>query len=231
MALDKKITTVFIITSVVVAGTALAAVLTTNTTTKTLFFGGTPVLAESSTTTTLTNANTATAVGNAIVDHVIAREAESLAAALLRILGLEVSIDEITSFKSRNIGNGELTLAYNLAHASGRSVYEILDMRFEQKMGWGKIAKTLGVKLHDAEDRSVLILHESQLDDDADKIKIFLKDDLDEEDKDNNPGNDNNNGHKNGNGNEHKPDKEDNNNNGHQGHGNGNGGNGHNGKH
>lgn len=225
MAMDKKITTIFIITSVVAAGTALAGVLTTNTTTKTLFFGGKPVLAESSTTTTL---------GNALVEQVVVREARSLADSLLRILGLEVSIDEITNFKSRNIGNGEITLAYNLAHASGRSVHEILDMRFEQKMGWGKIAKTLGVKLHDAEDRSELILRESQLNDDADKIRIFLKDDLDEEDRDDNRGNGNNNGNKNGNSNDHKPDKQDNNSNndnnnndnGHQGHGNN-----HNGKH
>lgn len=175
MALDKKITTVFIITSVVIAGTALAAVMTTNTTTKSLLFGGYPLFSATTSTTTVGGADTVK------TEVAVTAKDIDLASVIKRMLGLEVSAEEVSTLKARNMGNGEITLAYNLAHASGKSVQEILDMRYEQKMGWGKIANTLGVKLHDAEDRSVTILREVQLNEDADKLKIDIQ--IDAEDK------------------------------------------------
>lgn len=220
--MDKKLTTVFIITSIVFAGTALAAVLTTNPTTKSLLFGINPAV----TTTTAPKTANASAL-NTVLDLTEQAVAADLASAISRTLGLEVGGDEISTLKARNMGYGEITLAYNLAQASGKSVNEILEMRYEQKMGWGKIAKTLGVKLHDKADNSAVILREVKLDNDADNFLASLRIDLDDEDNDNSHGNhnkhavDNDNG--NGNGNDNSTP--------HKNHGNGNGnGNGH-GKH
>lgn len=206
MALDKKITTVFIITSIVITGTALAAILTTNTTTKTLLFGDNPVISTTTTTTTVSDAKPV----HTEVTVTATKEAD-LAAVILRILGIQINIEEITTFKSRNMGYGEITLAYNLAHASGKSVHEILNMRYDQKMGWGKIAKVLGVKLHDAADNSVIILREAQLNDDADNFKISIQIDLDDEEKNHRPNHDEEKNHRSNNAdnNKHKPEKED----------------------
>jgi hypothetical protein len=194
MAFDKKITTIFIITSIVAAGTALATVMTTNTTTKTLFFGDNPVVSTTTSTSTVGDAKSAK------TEVTVTAKDVDLASVIMRILGIEVSAEEVSTLKARNMGNGEITLAYNLAHASGKSVQEILEMRYEQKMGWGKIANTLGVKLHDAEDRSVAILREAQLSEDADKLKIDIQIDDEYKDKHTNNAADNNN---------HKPAKMD----------------------
>ena len=43
------------------------------------------------------------------------------------------------------IPSSQYSKVTNLSKASGKSVDEILKMRLEQKMGWGKIAKELGV--------------------------------------------------------------------------------------
>ena len=95
-----------------------------------------------------------------------------------KALGISVPLHDISSMQHHNLGYGEIALAYNLAHASGRSVDEILTMRLNQKMGWGKIAKTLGVKLHSAADRSVHILKQSKLDNEVDHFNHSIKDDL-----------------------------------------------------
>ncbi|MEM5769986.1 MAG: hypothetical protein AAGU32_17130, partial [Bacillota bacterium] len=160
-------------------------------------------------------------------EHAIAYD---LASAISRALGLEVGGDEISALKARNMGYGEITLAYNLAQASGKSVNEILEMRYEQKMGWGNIAKTLGVKLHDKADNSAVILREVKLDNDADNFLASLRIDLDAEDNDNAHGNHNKHAVDNDNSNDNPAQhKNEGNGNGH-GNGNGNGNNGH-GKH
>jgi len=150
--------TIFIITFVVIAGTAAASFWST-TTTKTIQFGSSPALSTTTTTTALSNSK----AENTGITVVRTSSDDNLVSALLRILGLQVDVDEITTFRGRNMGYGEITLAYNLAHASGKSVHQILDMRYEEKMGWGKIANTLGVKLHDKADNAQLILRDAQL--------------------------------------------------------------------
>ena len=131
---------------------------------------------------------------NSSADSLVADIAESaemiLASEIRKALNIPVALHDITSMQYHNLGNGEITLAYNLAHSSGRSVHEILDMRLNHKMGWGKIAKTLGVKLHGAVDTSVHILKESKLDRDAEHFRGFIKHDLDDDDdNDKNKGN------------------------------------------
>lgn len=52
---------------------------------------------------------------------------------------------EVKSLQDSSISNSQMNKVARLAEASGKSVDEVLKMRTEQKMGWGKIAKELGV--------------------------------------------------------------------------------------
>lgn len=93
------------------------------------------------------------------------------------------SVDELrTTVRDYHLGNGEVVLAYNLAHSSGKSVAEIMRMRYDKKMGWGVIAKTLGVSLHDQAEKTTVILREAKFESDDVKFKTIIKDDLDEDD-------------------------------------------------
>ncbi len=52
---------------------------------------------------------------------------------------------EIKMLQASTISHSQYDKVGRLAQASGKSIEEVLKMRTEQKMGWGKIAKTLGV--------------------------------------------------------------------------------------
>lgn len=107
----------------------------------------------------------------------------SLANLIFRILDIPVTVYEISELKTtRNMGHGEIALAYSLAHSSGYPVSHILHLRFDEKMGWGKIAKTLGVKLRGAADKSDNILRDGKFDNDADELRIKIGFDIEEED-------------------------------------------------
>lgn len=109
----------------------------------------------------------------------------ALANLIFRILDIPVTVYEITELKTgRSMGHGEIALAHSLAHASGYPLSYILHLRFDHGMGWGKIAKTLGVKLHGPADKSVRILREAKLDRDADDFTLFIRVDLDADDDD-----------------------------------------------
>jgi hypothetical protein len=170
--LDKKVTTAFVITAIAFVGTGYAALRTT-TTTESIQFGN--IFTKTTTTTTADNHSNKPAI------TVSTSQEADLAAVILRISGISVRVEEITTLKARNMGNGEIVLAYNLAQSSGKSVEEILYMRHERKMGWGNIAKVLGVKLHGSVDKSVSILRESKLDTDADNFLLVIRVDLDDE--------------------------------------------------
>lgn len=57
----------------------------------------------------------------------------------------ELTDAQMTTLKNSNLPQPHLTKVAELAKESGKSIDEILKMRVEQKMGWGKIAKELGV--------------------------------------------------------------------------------------
>lgn len=174
MYIDKKIMTVFAVTTLVIAGTALASLRITATTTVT-----SPANVAATTASTVTTAPTPDSPAVKTVVTPAASPEAQLANAIFRILGIPVSVQEVTTYRGRNMGNGEIALAYNLAHASGRPVSDILHMRYDQKMGWGKIAKTLGVKPHGPADDTVRILHQAGLDNDADNFSVSILLDLD----------------------------------------------------
>lgn len=206
MNVGKKTVVTFLAASLIVTGAALSSF-------------SSPVAAKSSSETSPVDVLTSDIVSSA--EMILADE-------IRKSLNIPVNLHDISAMEHHKLGNGEIALAYNLAHASGRSIHDILDMRINHKMGWGKIAKTLGVKLHSAADQSVHILKQSKLDKDIDPFHRSIKTDLDDEDdndknkgkkdKDNknkseNTNNNNNNsnnnnpdnsGHKN-NGNPHKP--------------------------
>jgi hypothetical protein len=52
---------------------------------------------------------------------------------------------QLTGMKGQGLKGPEIAKAAELSKASGKSLDEVLKMRTEQKMGWGKIAKELGV--------------------------------------------------------------------------------------
>ena len=53
--------------------------------------------------------------------------------------------EQMKSLNDSNLPESQLVKVAQLAKSSGKTIDEVLVMRNEQKMGWGKIAKTLGV--------------------------------------------------------------------------------------
>ncbi len=54
--------------------------------------------------------------------------------------------DQIKSLTESGVSHPQMAMAAELAKQSNKSIDEVLKMRTEQKMGWGAIAKELGVK-------------------------------------------------------------------------------------
>ena len=57
----------------------------------------------------------------------------------------ELNDDEMKKLEDSGLNHAQQTKAAKLASSSGKSVEEVLKMRTEDKMGWGQIAKKLGV--------------------------------------------------------------------------------------
>lgn len=53
---------------------------------------------------------------------------------------------QLKTMHDKGMNNQQITMAAALSKESGKTVDEIVKMRTEDKMGWGKIAKELGVK-------------------------------------------------------------------------------------
>ncbi len=53
--------------------------------------------------------------------------------------------EQIKALRDQGMNNTQITMTAALAEKSGKTTDEIAKMRLEQKMGWGKIAKELGV--------------------------------------------------------------------------------------
>ena len=56
-----------------------------------------------------------------------------------------LSDEQMRVLTTSNLSDPQLAKVAQLAKSSNTSIDSVLKMRFEQKMGWGKIAKTLGV--------------------------------------------------------------------------------------
>jgi hypothetical protein len=53
--------------------------------------------------------------------------------------------EQVKQMQDQGLTNPQLAMAAQLAQTSGKPLEDVLKMRTEQKMGWGKIAKELGV--------------------------------------------------------------------------------------
>lgn len=103
--------------------------------------------------------------------------------------GIGITLVEFrTLAATHHLGNGEVILAYNLARNSGRPVGDILRMRSERGLGWGRIAKTLGVRLYDASEQTDVILRESHADDDCVAFQAVIRIDLNDDGRDQHQG-------------------------------------------
>jgi hypothetical protein len=53
--------------------------------------------------------------------------------------------EQIQTMKSKGLTYPQMAMVSSLSEKSGKSIDDVLKMRTEDKMGWGKIAKELGV--------------------------------------------------------------------------------------
>jgi hypothetical protein len=52
---------------------------------------------------------------------------------------------QLLDLRAKGLNNPQIAIVSQLAQSSGKTTDEIIKMRQEQKMGWGRIAKELGV--------------------------------------------------------------------------------------
>ena len=86
--------------------------------------------------------------------------------------------NDIESLRDKKLGYGEISILYGLSKETGRSVNELLELRQEEKMGWGQIAHRFGVKVSDAHKRADSILDFAGME----KEKGRLQEHLDKDD-------------------------------------------------
>jgi hypothetical protein len=53
--------------------------------------------------------------------------------------------DQLKALRDKGMNDSQITMAAQLAQSSNKPIDDIVKMRLEDKMGWGKIAKELGV--------------------------------------------------------------------------------------
>ncbi len=101
---------------------------------------------------------------------------------------ISLSVCDVVAHREKNFGYGEMAIAQGLSSISGQSLAHILHLRNDEKMGWGKIAKELGVKVSDAVHRSSSVLDRIGLSGEAVRIRIEIGQDDHDNGHDNGPG-------------------------------------------
>ena len=101
---------------------------------------------------------------------------------------ISLSVCDVVAHREKNFGYGEMAIAQGLSSISGQSLSHILHLRNDEKMGWGKIAKELGVKVSDAVHRSSSVLDRIGLSGEAVRIRIEIGQDDHDTGHDNGPG-------------------------------------------
>ena len=103
-----------------------------------------------------------------------------------------IDAQEFSQFRDKNYGYGELAIAYGMAAESGHPVSYIMYLREQEKMGWGKVGKTIGVKVSDVLHRAKSVCQNSRMDKDSDDIQIIITAHESGDDDNNNAGHGNN---------------------------------------
>ena len=101
---------------------------------------------------------------------------------------ISLSICDVVAHREKNFGYGEMAIAQGLSSISGQSLAHILHLRNDEKMGWGKIAKELEVKVSDAVHRSSSVLDRIGLSGEAVRIRIEIGQEDHDKDKDHDHG-------------------------------------------
>lgn len=101
-----------------------------------------PAFAETTTTESVTETSNATQTQSAPTP-----QDAKLAGALAKTYNTTVTAQDIAGLHTSGAGYGEISKAYGFAALSGKTVSDILGLK--QTMGWGEIAKSLGVKVSD----------------------------------------------------------------------------------
>ena len=101
---------------------------------------------------------------------------------------ISLSVCDVVAHRGKQCGEGERASAQGLCAISGQSLSHILHLRNDEKMGWGKIAKELGVKVSDAVHRSSSVLDRIGLSGEAVRIRIEIGQDDHDNGHDNGPG-------------------------------------------
>jgi len=57
----------------------------------------------------------------------------------------ELTDEQIAAMRAKGLNDPQMAFTAQLAKSSGKTIDEVMQMRVDQKMGWGKIAKELGV--------------------------------------------------------------------------------------
>ena len=100
---------------------------------------------------------------------------------------ISLSVCDVAMHREKqHFGYGEMAIAQGLSSISGRSLSQILHLRHDEKMGWGKIAKELGIKVSDAVHRSSSVLDRIGLSGEAVRIRIETDQEDHDKDKDKN---------------------------------------------
>lgn len=181
----RKKASVILVAAILVVGTVAYASTQVSTESTTLKIGDASL---TSTKTTVETSNKAEVrqepVSSIVTIQDVSGDKDYDLVVTLSKYGVSVSVEELrTTIREYRLGNGEIVLAYNLAHSSGRPVTEIVKMRCDQKMGWGVIAKTLGVRLKGETERTTVILREAKLDKDDVEFRTVIKFDLEDDDQ------------------------------------------------
>jgi hypothetical protein len=98
-----------------------------------------------------------------------------LGTAISNAFKINVSGQNIADLRvNQKLGYGEIGLLYGLANASGKTIDDILTMR-QSDMGWGEIAKSLGLKVSNIVSKNSSILKAAKMPKEDQKLQTQLK--------------------------------------------------------
>ncbi|MGL6016116.1 MAG: hypothetical protein ACRCZU_08595 [Selenomonadaceae bacterium] len=101
-------------------------------------------------------------------------EAQRLAKSLQDLLLIKDPSPEILELQQDDLTHGEIAIAYGLSDLSGQSLEQIMELRQNQHMGWGRIAKKFGVKVSDAVHLTNNIMHHAEITNEDDWTDHFF---------------------------------------------------------
>lgn len=101
-------------------------------------------------------------------------ETQRLAKSLQELLLIKDPSPEILELQQDDLTHGEIAIAYGLSDLSGQSLEQIMELRQNQHMGWGRIAKKFGVKVSDAVHLTNNIMHHAEITNEDDWTDHFF---------------------------------------------------------